>query len=59
MLIVSSIYKLPHSIIYLLVTVTEDDETVELLLCIATSSVSSTAKTFLELTRQNDKPTKI
>ena len=59
MLIKFSIYKLPHLNIYLLVAVTEDDEAVELLLCIGTSSDSSTAKTFLELTCQNDKLTKI
>ena len=58
-LIKLNIYELPHLNIYLLVLVAEDDETVELLLCRATSSDSSTAKTFLELTRQNDKPTKI
>ena len=56
MLIKLSIYELTHLNIYLLVAVTEDDETVELLLCRANSSGSSTAKTFLELTRQNDKP---
>ena len=59
MLIKLSIYELPHLNTYLLVAVTEVEETVELLLCIVTSSDSSTAKTFLELTRQNDKSTKI
>ena len=59
MLIKLSIYELPHLNTYLLVAVTEVDETVELLLCIVTSSDSSTAKTLLELTRQNDKSTKI
>ena len=54
-----SVQKLPHLNIYLLVVLTEDDETVELLLCKGTNSDSSTAKTFLELTRQNDKPRKI
>ena len=54
-----SIYKLLHLNFYLLVVLTEDDETVDLLLCKGTSSDSSTAKTFLELTRQNDKPRKI
>ena len=54
-----SVQKLPHLNIYLLVVLTEDDETVELLLCQGTSSGSSTAKTFLELIRQNDKPRKI
>ena len=59
MLIKLSIYKLPHLNIYLPVAVTEDDETVELLLCIGTSSDSSTAKAFLELTCQNDKLIKV
>ena len=59
MLIKLSISELPHLNIYLFVAMTKDDETVELLLCIATSSDSSTAKTFLELACQNDKPTKI
>ena len=54
-----SIYKLLHLNFYLLVVLTEDDETVDLLLCKGTGSDSSTAKTFLELTRQNDKPRKI
>ena len=54
-----SVQKLPHLNIYLLVVLTEHDETVELLLCQGTSSGSSTAKTFLELIRQNDKPRKI
>ena len=58
MLIKLSTYKLSDLNIYLFVAVREDDETVELL-CIATSSESSTSKNFLELTRQNDKPTKI
>ena len=54
-----SVQKLPHLNIYLLVVLTEDDETVELLLCQGTSSGSSTAKTFLELIRQNDKTREI
>ena len=54
-----SIYKLLHLNFYLLVVLTGDDETVDLLLCRGTSSDSSPAKTFLELTRQNDKPRKI
>ena len=54
-----SIYKLLRLNFYLLVVLTEDNETVDLLLCEGTSSDSSTAKTFLELTRQNDKPRKI
>ena len=48
-----------HLNICLLVVLTEDDEIVELLLCKGTSSDSSTAKTFLELTHQNDKTREI
>ena len=54
-----SIKKLQHLNICLLVVLTEDYEIVELLLCKGTSSDSSTAKTFLELTHQNDKTREI